>query len=43
LRQKRRYGEYSVRIGNGQKFFLSPVDPTHAGVGLAFWAMPVSA
>jgi hypothetical protein len=31
-----------MRIGNGQEFFLPPVDPTHPGVGLAFRAMPVS-
>jgi hypothetical protein len=32
-----------MRIGDRKKFFLPPIDPTTAGVGLAFWAMPVSA
>jgi hypothetical protein len=31
-----------MRIGDRKKFFLPPIDPTTAGVGLAFWAMPVS-
>jgi len=42
LRQKRGHCEYNMRIGNGKKFFLPPIDPTKAGVGLAFWAMPIA-
>ena len=43
LRQKRGYCEYNMRIRNGKKFFLPSIDPTTAGVGLAFGAMPIKA
>ena len=43
LRQKSGDCEYNMRIWNRKKFFLPTIDPTKAGVGLAFWAMPVSA
>ena len=43
LCQKRRHCEYNMRIGDREKVFLPPVDPTKAGVGLAFWAMPIKA
>lgn len=42
LRKKPRHCKDDVRVGNREKLFLPPVDPTHAGVGLAFRAMPVS-
>ena len=43
LRQKRGHCEYNMRIWNRKKFFLPSIDPTSAGVGLAFWAMPIAA
>ena len=42
LRQKRGHREDNMRIWNGKKFFLPSIDPTTAGVGLAFWAMPIA-
>ena len=43
LCQETRHGENDVGIGNGKKFFPSPLDPAQAGVGLAFGAMPITA
>ena len=43
LRQKRGHREDNMRIWNRKKFFLPSIDPTTAGVGLAFWAMPIKA
>ncbi len=42
LRQKRGHCEDNMRIGYGKKFFLPSINPTTAGVGLAFWAMPIA-
>jgi hypothetical protein len=42
LRQKTRHCEHNMGIRNGKKFFLPSIDPTTAGVGLAFGTMPVS-
>ena len=41
LRQKRGHCEDNMRIWNGKKFFLPSIDPTTAGVGLAFWAVSI--
>ena len=43
LGQKTRHRENDVGIGDGKKFFLPPVDPTKAGIGLTLWTMPVTA
>jgi hypothetical protein len=43
LRQKTRHCEDNMCIGNRKKLFLPSFDPTKAGVGLAFWAMPIAA
>jgi hypothetical protein len=42
LRQNPRHCKDDVRVRNRKKFFLPRVDPTHAGVGLAFRAMPIA-
>ena len=42
LCQKPRHRENDVSIGDRKKFFLSPLDPTPASVGLTFWAMPIT-
>jgi hypothetical protein len=41
LRQKRGNREDNMRIWNRKKFFLPSIDPTTAGVGLAFWAVSI--
>src|SRR5512143_223224 len=43
LCQRTGHGENDVGIGDRKKFFLPPVDPTKAGIGLTLWAMPVTA
>ena len=42
LSQETRHCENNVRIGDGKKFLLSPIDPTKTSVGLAFRAMPIA-
>ena len=42
LCQETRHRENDVSIGDGKKFFPSPLDPAQAGVGLAFRAMPIT-
>jgi len=42
LSQETRHCENNVRVWDRKKFFLAPIDPTKAGVGLAFWAMPIA-
>ena len=41
LRQKSGHCEDNMSIWYGKKFFLPSIDPTTAGVGLAFWAVPI--
>ena len=41
LRQKSGHREDNMRIRNWKKFFLPSIDPTKAGVGLAFWAVSI--
>ena len=41
LRQKTRDCEYNMGVWNWKKIFLSSIDPTTAGVGLAFWAVSI--
>lgn len=36
-------GEDDVNVGRGQQVLFSRFEPSVAGVGLAFWAMPASA
>ena len=41
LRQKRGHCKDNMCIRNRKKFFLPSIDPTTAGVGLAFWSVPI--
>ena len=41
LRQESGHCEDNMRIWNRKKFFLPSIDPTTAGVGLAFWAVSI--
>jgi hypothetical protein len=43
LSQKAGHCENDVRIRGWKKFFLPPVDPTKAGVGLALGTVPIPA
>jgi len=43
LRQKSGHREDNMRIRNWKKFFFPSIDPTKAGVRLAFWAVSIEA
>ncbi len=42
LRQETRHSEHNMCLWNRKKFFLPSIDPTKAGVGLAFRTMPIA-